>query len=531
MKKIYGLLIFVAMVFVLVACGGEKDTPTPPSTNTAVITGATDKTITVGDSFDPRAGVTAKDTATNEDLTAKITITGAVNTNVANVYELTYKVVGSDTKTTTAIRKITVKAGDGPQVPATEIVIMHGNPSEIDPFHKDYSGKQQKERQDQQRLVESQLNVKVVYKAYPSNAPWGPDRVNAIIQASVSGTPLADIYWTTSDWTQQLANGNAIVPVNKYLDKGIGENITEEAKIIGTYNDQLYAFMTGKPTVDVGLYYNMDLIEDLGIANPTEMFLAGNWTWSKFETWAETAQAALASKGDGYSALGGVPGVWAQNMVPLNGGALINTQAGRVAFHQQPALDTYDFLSRLYVDKGLFEQNGSYDSGSAAWTSGNVLIHPGSFWFLNADNRWKGLNFQLGFVPYPANDTYKGDYVSRVSGLAVFNIAAGLSATKEELAFKVWNELQLWQTDEEFKDEFELTLISRLNDEASVEAYLSIYDKTQLDLLNSLGISQYGSTGWMAKINTGIKTKSSRTAVDEIRPIYEAALEAYLSGK
>lgn len=530
MKKIYGLLIFVAMMFVLVACG-EKDTPTPPSTNTAVITGATDVTITVGENIDLRAGVTAKDTATNEDLTAKITISGAVNTAVANTYEITYKVVGSDTKTTTVVRKVTVKAGTGPTEPATEIVIMHGNPSEIDPFLPNYSGKQQKERQDQQRLVEQQYNVKVVYKAYPSNANWGPDRVNAIIQATVSGTPLADIYWTTSDWTQQLANGNAIVPVNKYLDKGIGENITEEAKAIGTYNDQVYAFMTGKPTVDVGLYFNMDLIQDLGIKNPTEMYLEGNWTWSKFEAWAEAAQAALASKGDGYSTLGGVVGVWAQNMVPLNGGNLINALSGRVAFDQQPALDTYDFLSRLFVDKGLFEQNGTYDAGSAAWTSGNVLVHPGSFWFLNADNRWKNLNFQLGFVPYPSNDSYKGDYVSRISGLAVFNIAAGLSAAKEELAFKVWNGLQLWQTEEEFKDEFELTLISRLNDEASVEAYLKIYDKTQLDLLNSLGISQYGATGWMAKINTGIKTKTSRTAMDEIKPIYQDALEKYLSGK
>lgn len=526
MKKVYGLLLFVAMMFVLVACGG--DTGGGNTSNTAVITGATDKTINVGDSFDPKAGVTAKDTATDENLTDKIVIKGAVNTAVAKVYELTYEVVGSDAKTTQVIRKITVQGG-GTGTPATEIVIMHGAPQEIDPFHEAYSGKQQKERQDKQRDVEAALNVKVVYKAYPSNAPWGPDRVNAIIQATVSGTPLADIYWTTSDWTQQLAQKNAIVPVDKYMAKW-GTNITPEAQQIGTYNDQFYAFMTGKPTVDVGLYYNMDLVESLGIQNPTEMYLEGNWTWSKFEAWAEAAKAKLASQGEGYAALGGVVGVWAQNMVPLNGGSLINTQAGRVAFHQQPALDTYDFLSRLLVDKQLFELNPTYDAGSAAWTAGHVLMHPGSFWFLNADNRWKTLNFPLGFVPYPANDTYKGDYVSRISGLAVFNIAAGLSAEKEELAFRVWNDLQLWQTDEEFEEEFELTLISRLNDENSVNAYLSIYDKTQLDLLNSLGISQYGSTGWMAKINTAIKTRTARTAMDEIRPIYEAALEAYLNG-
>src|SRR5690606_4788999 len=181
-------------------------------------------------------------------------------------------------------------------------------------------------------------------------------------------------------------------------------------------------------------------------------------------------------------------------------------------------------------NSGLFEATPTYDAGSAQWQAGKVLMHPGSFWFLNAENRWKNLAFNLGFVPFPVSNTYTGEYVSPISGVAVFNLASGLSAAKEELAFQVWNEIQMWKTDEEFRDEFEVTLIQRFNDEASIEAYLSIFDKTTLDLINALGISRYGATGWTAAINVGIRTGTARTEMDRIRPAYETALEEYLSG-
>lgn len=413
-----------------------------------------------------------------------------------------------------------------------EIVIMHDSVQEIDPFHVNYQGKDKIEKQQKQIEVEKSLNVKIIYKEYPSYAVWGTERVNQIIRSSVSGKQLADIYFTNTNWTNQLVKGNAIVSVDKYMVKW-GQNIAVQVQEMGSYNGQLYAFMTGKPTVDVGLYYNIELLEELDIANPTELYLNGDWTWSKFEMWATAAQASLKSKGDDYSALGGVVGIWAQNMVPLNGGSLTNNQTGKVTFDEIPALDTYDFISRLYVDKGLFEKYGTYDSGSLEWAAGKVLLHPGETWFVNANNRWNNLSFDLGFVPYPVSDSYQTtgkEYISPVSSLSVYNLASGLSAKKEELAFRVWNELQLWQTEEEFKSEFEINLNSIFKDSKSIEAYMSIYDKTKLDLMNSLGISPFGYNGWTSKINAGIKNKTFKTAMEEIKPFYEAALASYLSG-
>ena len=265
----------------------------------------------------------------------------------------------------------------------------------------------------------------------------------------------------------------------------------------------------------------------LGVQNPTAMFMAGNWNWTTFEAWAQSVKTALTSLGGNKYALGGMLSEYAEHMVPLNGGSLINKNTGRVAFAQNPALETYAYLNSLYT-KGLFEPTPQYDAGSPDWMSGNVAMYPGQLWFVTADNRWGQLPFELGFVPFPKSPTYTGDYASPVSGVAVYHIASGMTAAKEELVFRVWNELQLWKTDDGYRLEFEDTLITKFDDEAYVEAYLEIYDKIYLDIINALGISAYSENGWRRNINLAIREGTARTVMDQIKPIYEAALEAYL---
>ena len=77
--------------------------------NEAPTIDAADKTITVGDTFDPKDGVTAKD-AEDGDLTDKIEVVkNTVDTKKAGKYEVTYKVTDSDGATRTKTIKVTVK--------------------------------------------------------------------------------------------------------------------------------------------------------------------------------------------------------------------------------------------------------------------------------------------------------------------------------------------------------------------------------------------------------------------------------------
>ncbi len=80
----------------------KKDTVKPK------ISGATNKTIKIGTSFDPKAGVTANDNV-DGDITKNIKIKGSVNTKKAGNYTLTYTVSDKAKNTTTVKRTITVK--------------------------------------------------------------------------------------------------------------------------------------------------------------------------------------------------------------------------------------------------------------------------------------------------------------------------------------------------------------------------------------------------------------------------------------
>lgn len=538
MKKILLVLLMTGFIVTLAGCK-EKPDPDPDPTNTdaATITGIEEVTLTVGDSFDQLEGVTATDEV-DGSLTSSITVTGTVDLTTTGNYTLTYTVTDSDGNVTTETRLIIVVGLDGcaifqelidgacVDIEPEIITIMHGAVHEIDPYHEAYSGTEQLEKQELQDLIEETLNVVINYEEYPPSAAWGPNRVNAIIQSSVSGDHLSDIYWITSDWVQQLAEGDAIVDITSYLVEH-GSDIDDSYLEVGSYQGGKYGFEVGNVQIGRGLYYNADLIDSLGVDNPTELYLAGEWNWAEFEIWSTEVQTQLSAQGDDMFALGGMLSDYAMSMIPLNGGSLVSAASGRVSFAQKPALDTYDYLNNLY-NKGLFELNPQYDAGSPEWMAGKVAMYPGSLWFVNASNRWGGLPFELGFVPYPVADDFTGEYVSPVSGVALMSVASGMSAEREELVFQVWNELQLWKTDEELATAFELTLLTKFDDDLYVEAYLEIYDKTYLDLINAIGIGAYGEYGWVSNINGGIREGTARTVVDEIKPIYESALDDYL---
>ena len=107
-------------------------------------------------------------------------------------------------------------------------------------------------------------------------------------------------------------------------------------------------------------------------------------------------------------------------------------------------------------------------------------------------------------------------------------MASGMTPEREELVFQVWNEIQLWKTEQELADDYELILMTKFDEFTYVEAYLEVYDKIYFDLIAAMTVSYFSADSWNININTGIREGTSRTVVDQIRPIYEAALDEYL---
>lgn len=90
----------------LVVSEGTKTAP--------VISGVDAVTIQQGDSFDPRAGVTASDEE-DGDITGSITVDGTVDTNTPGTYTLVYSVQDTDGMTDAKNRTVTVQAAPEPE--------------------------------------------------------------------------------------------------------------------------------------------------------------------------------------------------------------------------------------------------------------------------------------------------------------------------------------------------------------------------------------------------------------------------------
>lgn len=91
--------------------GNETKVPVKISViNSPTINGVTDKTITVGDTIDYMAGVTATD-GKGADITSSVQVdSSAVNTGAAGTYQATYTVVDSNGLHNSAVSNITVNA-------------------------------------------------------------------------------------------------------------------------------------------------------------------------------------------------------------------------------------------------------------------------------------------------------------------------------------------------------------------------------------------------------------------------------------
>lgn len=94
---------------VLIACTPEEEPNPDADTTPPTIQGATNKTINVGDEFDPLQGVTATDDEDGEITLTLANVTGTVNVNAVGEYTLTYQVSDeAGNQSNPVVRKITV---------------------------------------------------------------------------------------------------------------------------------------------------------------------------------------------------------------------------------------------------------------------------------------------------------------------------------------------------------------------------------------------------------------------------------------
>ncbi len=304
--------------------------------------------------------------------------------------------------------------------------------SSWDPFDPAYTGTNKKILQKQIRNIEKAYGIDLVYEDWPDAAAWGPTRVEYIKTKTNSGDfANEDVYVVNiaSSWIPTLANAGCLAELATldaennaesgiFTEIGYQETYEGSGKYVpGTYlqdptNNQVtssvgkvYGYVTGIVRPDYFMYFNADLIAEVAMEDPAELWLKGQWTWSNFEKYCADLQAAL---GEGqYSLSVGFPEFVIGSTAST--GSKIATTRPSLGLTTTAVLERFQAIQRLFAS-GCYEKRNVEDV-SQGFLEGNVAIVHGDLWFMKDASRFNPqvCDFTIGAVPYPTADNDGGE--------------------------------------------------------------------------------------------------------------------------
>lgn len=359
-----------------------------------------------------------------------------------------------------------------------EIIIMVNEQllGEHDPFSDKYYYIDKEYKKAAWEEIQNFYNVRLTVKPLPIDTPpFGPQRVNWLIQKAEANESLADIMVNHTDWLPQLGMNEAIVDVSSYYETYGRNSMAKGIKDSGTYKDGLYILPDnniGKVIVDDGLFYNVSLLESLGLDNPAKLFNDGLWTYSKFEEYVKNAASKL---NDNQSVLSGKPAYLYMGMANAAGVKLVDTVELTVNFEDTNVVEAVGILQDLYKIPKVWGSN-AYDSENQSFNSGKSLFQVAEYDYLkNAarfhENMW-GQDTRYGYVPFPYPDSMTKEQTKIIyKGGLVYQMVKGRTYTdgiKESDIFEIFTRMMNLTND-------------RFNDENQTDDYKAAIYREKLD--------------------------------------------------
>lgn len=298
-------------------------------------------------------------------------------------------------------------AADRPNLNGYTIRIMAPESAlrEYDPFLETYTALDKAAKMLAWTTAEDKYNVTVEVIPYPEDAGWGPQRIAHINQQSAIGQPSADFYIIDSAWIPQLVEGGSVHDVTDHYAMFGQAHMDPGYRQASTYQGRLYGMSNGAAGIIHGLFYNYNLLTELELPSPAQLFVDGEWTYSKFVEYATAAQALLPE--GGYALAGEAALYWA-GMVNAGGIKLADTDNMAINFTTPTGFDAAQALTQI-AQAGAFDPAGLWDAQNVSFRSGLSLFNPGEIWYRNVAGWWldiwgPGDESQFGYVPYPMPD-------------------------------------------------------------------------------------------------------------------------------
>lgn len=374
---------------------------------------------------------------------------------------------------------------DEPNLQGYTITILtdQGRIHEYYPFSENYTPGDKYARMAAWTDVETRFNCSIVFDEYPDQASWGAARVSWVNENAAKNTHTADIMILTTQWLSELANAGSLVDVTSFYETYGRNQLPPDIRQAGTLKGKLYTMLAdipGSVYVDQGLFYNVGLIEKYNLDSPANLFNRGEWTYTKFLEYVQTASAVLQ---EDESVLSGSPTLYWIGMTHAAGVKLLDTKNLTVNFRNQYARQAAQVLRQAYL---ISWGDINVDEKVASFTSGKSIFQSAEFWFCKDPARFPidmwGEDTRYGYVPYPRPDTLTKAETRTNLGVGpaymmVTGVANRPSYVTPEAIYRAWAEINHGSVrnltnDPEFDVEVTMkrTAAFKLDEDASLEA-------------------------------------------------------------
>jgi multiple sugar transport system substrate-binding protein len=293
------------------------------------------------------------------------------------------------------------------------------------------------ERLDIIKQVESNYNVKIKF-----HEPLAWEEVNQTFITSVlDGKPFADLLRFQYDWALPAALKGQLQKFGDLADPEYITSISPAPLLLG----EEYGFMGIDPTDASGVFYNRDIVEELGLKSPHDYLKEGNWTW---ETFTELAKAATKdTNNDGTNDYWGLAG-WAHDFsqfaVASNDSRIVFDTENKEGLTDPKTIAAYEWIRQLHHDERVWKaiENPNAWTERDTFGTGDVLFTAGWLWQQGGFQE----NVNLGFVPFPMGPSGT-EYVSANDAGNTWFIPAGVKDA--DVVLRIYNDIYVNLNDDE----------------------------------------------------------------------------------
>ncbi len=371
---------------------------------------------------------------------------------------------------------------------------------------------------DNVRRIENKYNCKIEY------VNPGSDALKASLNTSVvAGTPDYDVYLTQMDFALPLAVNGYFIDLSKfdaeYLDLNKENNIVNPFSVANT---NCFFEKKRKNVASIYMVYNEDMIKQLKLEDPNELYAKGEWTWEKFEELCIKATQDTDNNGEtdiyGY---GGDLTTTIREFLASNGSILVK-EDGTEGLTDAKAMETFQFLGKLYgEDKVARPVTDDYYDNIYGWVNNKCVFGATQMWILQTTS---DINFNYRIVPWPQGPSGSAEVAGQGFN-DYFVIPRGVE--EPEKVYQILEEFFGWFGDDLDARDEDMILLAEgcFIDEADVETAFNIGEWGNRDIWSIID-TDYLVNSVFSGVVSGELT--SAQAVESVKQLFQDEIDAVM---